>query len=333
MTTLPIHTVQHIKSVYNKYQVIAVVFTATTLLAALLAAVSGFQLAKLRKMQPVETQSPTAPVEEAAPGDAGLEKQVKMLENQLQSEKTTSQELRAKVHELEKKIAAVKVAAAPQTQPAPGDAGLEKQVKMLENRLQSEKTTSQELRAKVHELEKKIAAVKVAAPPQTRPAPAKPKAPEVAPATVTPPPVQTAGEGKTVAAPPETTSPSVPAAATEPPPTPIQTEKKESQVQMDTPAPDTGPSMSGKPVDESKPSGDQPPPQPAVPSMEKNQTAPESVTTPAPSSSPAVTSVPAASTDAAQQAAPDKAGDETGTPSSAQPTADPNVESQTDAKP
>ena len=33
MTTLPIHTVQHVKSMYNKYQVIAVVFTAATLLA------------------------------------------------------------------------------------------------------------------------------------------------------------------------------------------------------------------------------------------------------------------------------------------------------------
>jgi hypothetical protein len=118
MTTLPIHTVQHVKSVYNKFQVMAVVFTAMTLLAALLAAVSGFQLARLRKMQPSEVQTPPAPIEQPAPADSGLDEQIKKLENQLQSEKTTSRELRARVQELEEKIAAMKAAAASHPRPA-----------------------------------------------------------------------------------------------------------------------------------------------------------------------------------------------------------------------
>ena len=119
MTTLPIHTVQHIKLVHKKYQVVAIVFTVITLVAALLAAISGVQSAKLHKMQVAELQKPPAPVAPVAvPADNGLEKQVKMLEGQLNTEKMTSRELRAKVHELEKKVASMKMVAPPQARPA-----------------------------------------------------------------------------------------------------------------------------------------------------------------------------------------------------------------------
>jgi hypothetical protein len=121
MATLPIHTVQHIKSVYNKYQVIAAVFTALTLLAALLAAVSGFQLAKLRKTQPADMASSSAKAEKPAPApvDPELQKEVERLRGQLQSEKTASQTLRAKVNALEEKIATMKVAMQSLSRPEP----------------------------------------------------------------------------------------------------------------------------------------------------------------------------------------------------------------------
>ena len=109
MTTLPIHTVQHVKSVFKKYQIIAILFTAVTLITAFLTAVSGFQLAKLRKMQQVQTQTPPKTVQPApAAANDNLDKQINSLENQLQTEKNTSQELRLKIQELENKITALK---------------------------------------------------------------------------------------------------------------------------------------------------------------------------------------------------------------------------------
>ena len=120
MTTLPIHTVKHVKSIFTRYQIIAIVFTAITLITAFLAAVSGFHLAKLRKMQMVETKATPEPVQPApAVANDNLGKQIKSLENQLAVEKTTSQELRLKIQALENKIAASKGTPAHQTQPAP----------------------------------------------------------------------------------------------------------------------------------------------------------------------------------------------------------------------
>ena len=121
MTTLPIHTVQHIKSVYKKYQIVAIVFTAITILAALLAAISGFQFAKLRKIRAAEVQTPPAAVVPApVPAEEkGLEKQIKVLEDQLHSEKDISRELRTKIHDLEKKIASMKSASSPPAHTAP----------------------------------------------------------------------------------------------------------------------------------------------------------------------------------------------------------------------
>jgi len=118
MTTLPIHTVQHVKSVFTKYQIIAILFTAITLTTAFLAAVSGFQLEKLKKIQRVETQTAPAPVQPApAATNDKLDKQIISLENQLRAEKTTSGELRHKIQELENKISALKTPPPHKTQP------------------------------------------------------------------------------------------------------------------------------------------------------------------------------------------------------------------------
>ncbi len=123
MTTLPIHTVQHVKSVFKKYQLFAILFTTITIAAAFLTAISGFQLAKLRKMESTQTNTTAQPDQPASvpvsagPGNDALEKRIKTLENQLTAEKTTSQELRIKIRELEKKIAAVQSTSPPQAQP------------------------------------------------------------------------------------------------------------------------------------------------------------------------------------------------------------------------
>ncbi len=120
MTTLPIHTVEHAKSVFKKYQIIAILFTTITIAAAFLAAISGFQLAKLRKMKIAETTMAAEPVKTAkVPADDALKRQIKTLGNQLAAEKATSKKLRIKIQELEKIIETVKSTLPQQTQPVP----------------------------------------------------------------------------------------------------------------------------------------------------------------------------------------------------------------------
>lgn len=110
MTKIPAHTVQHLKSSYGRYQIMAIVFTIITLAAALLAMVSGFQAVKLRKMQLAE-HNKTAPaqVQPVKPrADDALHKQIKSLQDQLATEKAASRKLKTKIQELERNIATPK---------------------------------------------------------------------------------------------------------------------------------------------------------------------------------------------------------------------------------
>jgi hypothetical protein len=246
MTTLPIHTVQHLKSVHKKYQVIAIVFTVITLVAALLAAISGFQSAKLHKMQVAELQKPPAQVAPVA---------------------------------------------------VPADNGLEKQVKILEGQLNSEKMTSRELRAKVHELEKKVASMKTVAPSQARPAPVKPKVPAVAPTVEAPRPAKPAAKS------PKAPAPAVPEAVSKPPKAPVPAEKTAPQVETNMQKPESGSTMTGKPAESSGSPTSTPPEAPAV---ERNQPMHDSVSPAAPTASPEGTPAPATSSEGGQPAAPEK---------------------------
>ena len=293
MATLPIHTVQHIKSVYNKFQVIAVFFTAVTLLAALLAAVSGFQLAKLRKMQPTEVQLPETPAVEPSPADSGLEKKIKALEDQLQSEQTTSKALRAKVQELEANIAALKVVTPTPARPV---------------------------------AEKPIAPAKPKVP-------VKPKVSEVAPDTGTPPPTKNTEEGKTVVVPPKTSSPPIPAAASEPAAPPIPDKKTEPPVTVEKPAPHTEIAPSEKPSEQMESSVSPTPVQTEAPAMEQtDRSEAGSVTKPSPDSLPAQPSGSKVSNDDAQKTAPSQSGDTGEAPGDTmpQPGSDSKGESRTD---
>ena len=77
----PIHTVQHVKSSYAKYQILVIIFTLTTLAGALLAVVSGFHLTQIQKKQMDEMKAaqaapPTKPLVDeasAAKGNAASE--------------------------------------------------------------------------------------------------------------------------------------------------------------------------------------------------------------------------------------------------------------------
>jgi hypothetical protein len=293
MATLPIHTVQHIKSVYNKFQVIAVFFTAVTLLAALLAAVSGFQLAKLRKMQPTEVQLPETPAVEPSPTDSGLEKKIKALEDQLQSEQTTSKALRAKVQELEANIAALKVVTPTPARPV---------------------------------AEKPIAPAKPKVP-------VKPKVSEVAPDTGTPPPTKNTEEGKTVVVPPKTSSPPIPAAASEPAAPPIPDKKTEPPVTVEKPAPHTEIAPSEKPSEQMESSVSPTPVQTGAPAMEQtDRSEAGSVTKSSPDSLPAQPSGSEVSNDDTQKTAPSQSGDTGEAPGDTmpQPGSDSKGESRTD---
>lgn len=110
MSKLPIHTVQHVKSAFAKYQIIAIIFTAITLTAAFLAALTGFQLSKLQKVQTAAIKALPQPVDEQAQAEMNKkwEKQIKSLESQLAAEKAAAHVLKRKVQELEGQIAALK---------------------------------------------------------------------------------------------------------------------------------------------------------------------------------------------------------------------------------
>lgn len=91
--TLPIHTVKHVRAEYRKYQVLAITFAAITLITALLAAITGIQLAKLRKKtMAIQNQAPNP-----SPANAALIKEIDQLKSEIQAEKSKSEIGRAHV--------------------------------------------------------------------------------------------------------------------------------------------------------------------------------------------------------------------------------------------
>ena len=108
--TLPIHTVKHVRATYRRHQVIAIVFTLITLAAALATAVSGVQMATLRKKQAavrLPSDSPLTPAQQQIL-DEKMTRKIEELKTALDAEKKKSDALEADISKLREKMAATK---------------------------------------------------------------------------------------------------------------------------------------------------------------------------------------------------------------------------------
>lgn len=112
---LPIQSVKHVRGIYQKYLIITISCAVLTAVAAFLAAISSFQLSSLNKSQKAVESVSASAAEKAA---EALHKEVERLkknltetQSQLDHEKSTSKELRAKVIGLQKQLEAIAIAA------------------------------------------------------------------------------------------------------------------------------------------------------------------------------------------------------------------------------
>jgi septal ring factor EnvC (AmiA/AmiB activator) len=124
--TTPIHTVKHIRAGYRKYQILALVCVMITIAAALLAALSGLQLTRLRSAQTealAETSPPAPP--EPDPARAALERDLAKTaqalaaaQTQLATERENVKKLMDRVGALERQLAAARATLSSDTGPA-----------------------------------------------------------------------------------------------------------------------------------------------------------------------------------------------------------------------
>lgn len=114
--TVRTHSVKHVRSKYRKFQYLAAFFAALTIVAGFLTAASGLQITQLQKLQAPPAEpiiTPDASAEEA------FNKEIEALNSKLSEEQTTSDTLRKKIKSLERRLAALKKAAAPTPRPKP----------------------------------------------------------------------------------------------------------------------------------------------------------------------------------------------------------------------
>ena len=106
------HTVKYMKSRYHKYQLIALSCALFTVAAALLAALSGLQLAELKKADAQKKEKASPSSEEVL--NSWMEKEIQNVramltktQDALAKEKTNSEELQATIDSLKKQLSAL----------------------------------------------------------------------------------------------------------------------------------------------------------------------------------------------------------------------------------
>lgn len=128
--TRPVHTVKYMQARFKKYQIIAIVCSTITVVAALFAALSGIQVNTLRKAQAAATASVTADQKERSAAAAqlieNLKQQLADSQQQLIAEKENVKNLIGKVTELERQLAGAEAKLRSQQQsttplPSPAD--------------------------------------------------------------------------------------------------------------------------------------------------------------------------------------------------------------------
>lgn len=117
--TIRTHSVKHVRSKYRRFQFVAAFFATLTIAAGFFTAASGLQITRLKKMQPPPVEPIIAPDPNA---EKALNQKIESLNAKLVEEQTTAQGLRKKIKSLERRLAAVKKAAAPAPKPKPAPA-------------------------------------------------------------------------------------------------------------------------------------------------------------------------------------------------------------------
>ncbi len=119
--TLPIHSVKRVTDANRRHQIITIFLTLITIAAALAVALSGMQLAALRKKQagPEISQANQPPTAETLEMNKKMIAAIKELRAEIASEKKKSETLTAEISKLQKQLAASKPALPQQPSPVP----------------------------------------------------------------------------------------------------------------------------------------------------------------------------------------------------------------------
>ncbi|MBR9981168.1 MAG: hypothetical protein KFF50_09095 [Desulfatitalea sp.] len=133
--THTVHTIDHIKAGYRKYQTLAILCALVTVTAALFAALSGLQLTQLRDIQPpAALASPPPPAREPAPATPdpriiALEKELHTAgqalseaQRQLATERDNTRRLMERISGLERQLTAATARALQQVEKTPAPA-------------------------------------------------------------------------------------------------------------------------------------------------------------------------------------------------------------------
>lgn len=114
--TVPIHSVKHVKATYHRYQVLALISAAVTIVAVLLAALFGFQLSRVSKAAQQSAHSQLSSSNQTLNNQIEtLNKKIAELEQRSVKDKETIQSLEAKAADLHKRLAEAWKAAAEAT--------------------------------------------------------------------------------------------------------------------------------------------------------------------------------------------------------------------------
>jgi regulator of replication initiation timing len=104
--SVPVHSVKHLKSEYQRYQWIAVVSAVTTIIFVFIAAVTSIQVSRITKEREQKaSQNQNRADETLARETDALRKQLADIERQLTIEKETNQQLQLKIVALQKQLA------------------------------------------------------------------------------------------------------------------------------------------------------------------------------------------------------------------------------------
>ncbi|MCP4744924.1 MAG: hypothetical protein GY874_02115 [Desulfobacteraceae bacterium] len=116
--TRPIHSIEHIKATYKKYQMIALVCTSISIIAVLLSTLSNCQLSRLyNKNIRSATSSNNQSIAKLNRDMNSLREKLSKITQRLEIEKSNVAALKSRSNELEKKLIIEKA----KTKPQPGD--------------------------------------------------------------------------------------------------------------------------------------------------------------------------------------------------------------------
>lgn len=101
----PIHSVNHLKSRYNKFQILAILCTIVTIIAVILSSISSFQLGKLSRLERKTNATKTDSIHSALKNELeAATKEMLELSEKLEKSSNANQSLEKKNASLQKKL-------------------------------------------------------------------------------------------------------------------------------------------------------------------------------------------------------------------------------------